>query len=182
VTDGALTFRPMVAEDLPLLHEWLQRPHVRRWYLDHGPYEEVVDRYLPSIEGSDPTDHYIVLLDGRPVGMLQTYVVSDHPEYAEAIGVTDSATAGMDILIGEEELTGRGLGTEVIRSFVEEVVFARSETTACVADPDVGNVASVRAFEKAGFRSVKTFVEDPGDGRLHVLVRRDRQGAQSAPR
>jgi aminoglycoside 6'-N-acetyltransferase len=178
-----VTFRPMVAEDLPLLGEWLQRPHVRRWYRDHGSYEEVVDHYLPSIEGSEPTDHYIVLLDDeRPIGMLQTYVVSDHPDYAEAIGITDSETAGMDILIGDEGLTGQGLGTDVIRSFVEEVVFARRETTACVADPDIGNIASARAFEKAGFRSVKTFVEDPGDGRLHVLLRRDRYGAQSAPR
>ena len=42
--------------------------------------------YLPAIEGTDPTDHYLVLLDGRPVGMLQTYLVADYPAYAELIG------------------------------------------------------------------------------------------------
>ena len=33
---AALQFRPMVAGDLRQLHEWLQRPHVRRWCGDGG--------------------------------------------------------------------------------------------------------------------------------------------------
>jgi aminoglycoside 6'-N-acetyltransferase len=169
-----LSFRPMRADDLPQLHEWLQRPHVARWYHDHGPYEGVVAHYLPAIEGRDPTDHYIVVLDGAPIGMLQTYVVADYPDYAALVGVTDRATAGVDILVGEEELTGRGLGTAILRRFVAEVVLARPETTAVVADPDAANAASLRAFEKAGFRAVGEFVEEPGDGQTHVLVRLDR--------
>jgi RimJ/RimL family protein N-acetyltransferase len=174
VTRPDLRFRPMTAEDLPTLHEWLQRPHVVRWYRDHGSYEQVVAHYLPAIEGSDPTDHYIVLLDGAAIGMVQTYLVSDYPDYATLIQVADPGTAGADILIGEEQLTGQGLGTEVLQRFVDEIVFAPPESTACVADPDVRNVASIRAFEKAGFRAVREFVEEPGDGQMHVLLRRDR--------
>ena len=163
----------MVTDDLRLVHDWLQRPHVSRWWAERRTYEDVVAHYLPAIEGTDPTDHYLVLLDGRPVGMLQTYLVSDYPTYAEQIRISDSATAGADILIGEEELTGQGLGTEVLRRFVDDVVFARSQTTACVADPDERNVASLRAFEKAGFHVERTFV-DPDDGQTHALVRRER--------
>jgi RimJ/RimL family protein N-acetyltransferase len=171
----------MVVGDLRLLHEWIRRPHALRWYGDHGDYEDVVAHYLPAIEGTEPTDHYIVELEGAPIGMVQTYVVADHPEYAELVGVVDSSVAGMDILIGEEELTGRGLGTEVIRRFVDEVVFSRPETASCIADPDPENIASVRAFEKAGFSVVEEFF-DSQDGRMHVLVRRERQGAHKAPR
>lgn len=105
--------------------------------------------------------------------MLQTSVVADHPEYAAVIGIRDRHTAGTDILIGEEKLTGQGLGTEILRRFVVDVVFARPETTRCVADPDVENVASVRAFEKAGFVRITEFV-DPEDGRLHALLERAR--------
>jgi RimJ/RimL family protein N-acetyltransferase len=176
VSGTALEFRQMVPEDLPLLHEWLQRPHVREWYGERESYDEVVAHYLPSIEGREPTDHYLALLDGRAVGMLQTYVVIDHPEYAAVIDVADAGTAGADILIGEVELTGQGLGTEILRRFVAEVVFARQETTACVADPDARNVASLRAFEKAGFQVVREFV-DPSDGQVHALVRLDRHRA-----
>lgn len=173
MTGEAITFRPMTADDLPQLYDWLQRPHVRLWYRDHGSYEDVAGHYLPAIEGRDPTDHYLVLLDDRAVGMLQTYVVIDYPEYAAVVGVTDAGVAGADILIGEEELTGMGLGTEILGRFVTDVVFSRPKTTACVADPELGNRASVRAFEKAGFRVVREFV-DPSDGKLHALVRRDR--------
>ena len=106
------------------MHEWLQRPHVRRWWSDHETYEEVVEHYLPSIEGSEPTDHYIVFLDEQPVGFIETYLVSDHPDYAALVGVGEGV-AGVDLFIGEvEALIGQGLGTEIIGRFVEEIVFA----------------------------------------------------------
>jgi RimJ/RimL family protein N-acetyltransferase len=169
-----LEFRPMDHADLPLLHEWIERPHVKRFYGDHGTYEDVVDHYLPALEGRDPTEHHIVLVDGRSVGMVQTYLVKDYPAHAALMGVAgDEGIAGVDILVGEEELTGRGLGSEILRRFVDEIVFARSKTVACIADPAVDNAASVRAFEKAGFRVVSEHV-DPADGLVHAVVRRDR--------
>ena len=46
----------MTAGDLRLLHEWLQREHVRTWWSKHETYEDVVEHYLPAIEGaSRPT-------------------------------------------------------------------------------------------------------------------------------
>ena len=38
-----MRFGPLEAADLPLLHEWLQRPHVRRLWSDHETYENVVE-------------------------------------------------------------------------------------------------------------------------------------------
>ncbi len=121
----------MGRDDLPLLAAWLGRPHVRRWYGEPGSLDDVVAYYGPSIEEQEPTDHYVVELEGRAVGMLQTYVVADHPEYAAVIGIRDRHTAGADILIGEEELTGFGLGTEILMRFVRDVVFARPEMIRC---------------------------------------------------
>jgi RimJ/RimL family protein N-acetyltransferase len=135
-------------------------------------FEETEAHYLPTIEGADPTQHYVALLDGEPVGMVQTYLVSDYPDYAALIEEGEG-TAGLDLFIGEEAQTGKGLGSEMIRRFVDEIVFARPETTACAADPNVRNMASLRAFEKAGFHPVREFV-DPEDNELHTLVRRER--------
>jgi RimJ/RimL family protein N-acetyltransferase len=56
---------------------------------------------------------------------------------------------------------------------VDELVFAAPTTTACVADVDVDNAASLRAFAKAGFRPVGEIVE-PQSGRPHTVTRRDR--------
>jgi RimJ/RimL family protein N-acetyltransferase len=134
----------------------------------------VAGHYVPSIEGGDPTELYVILLGGEPAGFIQTYLVSDYPEYAALVGV-GAGMAGVDLFLADPELLGRGIGSRVLREFVDGVVFAKPETTACVADPAADNMASLRAFEKAGFRAVRDFV-DPEDGALHRLVRRERPG------
>ena len=165
-------FRPLRDADLPLVHEWLGREHVRRWWGERGDLQRTIDHYGPSLDGRDPTDLYAILVGGRDAGMIQTYIVADYPDYAALVGVGEDV-AGLDLFLGEDELLGRGLGTEIIRRFVSEVVWSRAAAHACVADPDVENISSLRAFEKAGFRRVGEFV-DPDDGRPHALVRRDR--------
>jgi aminoglycoside 6'-N-acetyltransferase len=166
-------FRPLAAGDLPLLYEWLQREHVRRWWTDRETYDAVVEHYLPAIEGSKPTDLYLILLDDRPGGFIQTYRVSDHPEFRDLVAVEDGV-AGVDLLIGEPELTGHGLGSEALDRFVHDIVFSDPEIHACIADPDAENLASLRAFEKAGFRVVRQFIDPNDQDRLHALLRLDR--------
>ena len=160
-----IEFRPMTAEDLRLLHTWLQREHVKRWWRDTETYEEVVEHYLPGLE-----EHYVIAFDGRPVGMIQTYLVADYPEWQQIVEEGDGV-AGVDLLIGEEELTGRGLGPRILEAFLRDVVFCRPDTTACVATVEEANRRSWRAFEKAGFRHVRDVEED---GLPHRLMRVDR--------
>ena len=70
----AVGFEPLRRDHLPLLYEWFQREHVRRWWGERLTLEAVETRYLPRIDGSDPTDVYLITLDGRPVGLIQTYM------------------------------------------------------------------------------------------------------------
>ncbi len=163
-------FRPLLEDDLVLFHAWLQRPHVKRWWRDRETYEEVVAHYLPSIEGREPTDHYLILLNDRPVGVIQTYLTADYPEWGAIVG-TEEGLAGVDLLIGEERLIGRGLGARVLARFASEVVFARPGTSACVATVEEENRRSWRAFEKAGFAHVGDVEED---GLPHRVMRLER--------
>jgi aminoglycoside 6'-N-acetyltransferase len=165
-----IEFQPLRKDYLPLLRDWLTREHVRRWWRD--PIESLAE-YEQAIDGLDPTDHYLILLDGRPVGMIETYLVSDHPEW-EAIVQVGEGVAGVDLLIGEEELIGRGLGPQALEAFVKDVVFANPGTHACVASVDEANRRSWRAFEKAGFHHVRDVEED---GLPHRLMRLDRRYA-----
>ena len=164
-----IAFQPLRKEDLPLLREWLGREHVRPWWRDD--LEESLREYEQAIAGLDPTDHYLILVEDRPVGMIETYLVEDHPEW-EAIVQVGAGVAGVDLLIGEPDLIGAGLGPRVLAEFAEKVVFARPETHACIAAVDEANRRSWRAFEKAGFGYVRDVEEE---GRPHRLMRLDRR-------
>ena len=168
---AAVTFRPLEADDLRLVHAWIQKPHVREWWGERE-YADVEGKYLPAIGGDDPTDHYLILLGGRPIGFVETYLVSDYPEWEEHVRV-GPGVAGVDLFIGEEAFLHRGLGPQVLRQFVREVVFADPRVHAVVAAPDVRNRPSIRAFEKAGFVPVRVF-EVPGEPAPEQLLRLDR--------
>ncbi len=142
-----------------------------RWWRD--PLEVAVEKRRAAIGGSRDVDHYVILLDGRPAGMIQTYGVSVDPEWQMLIGAEDGA-AGVDLLIGEPDLVGRGLGPQVLTAFAREVVFADPAVTAAVATVEEPNRRSWRAFEKAGFRHVRDVDED---GLPHRLMRLDRAGS-----
>ena len=154
-----IEFRPIAESDIPQLQAWLEREHVLPWWRDEDAEDHL-----------DPTEHFIIELDGEPVGMIQTYLVDDYPEWKAVVG-TEPDLAGLDLLIGEEDAVGRGLGPRVISQFAREVVFARPETKAVVATVEEENRRSWRAFEKAGFRRVRDVEEE---GRPHRLMRLDR--------
>jgi aminoglycoside 6'-N-acetyltransferase len=154
-----IEFRPLDETDLPRLRTWLEREHVRRWW------REPVEHEL----GEDRDGRFVIVVDGRDAGMIQTYLVADEPEWGAIVGA-EPGLAGVDLLIGEGELTGRGLGPQVLAQFAREVVFARPGTTALVATVEEPNRRSWRAFEKAGFHHVRDVVED---GLPHRLMRLD---------
>jgi aminoglycoside 6'-N-acetyltransferase len=159
-----IEFRPLTEDDLPQIGEWLRREHVARWWRD--PIAEELAGFRAAIEGRDPTDHYVILYDGRPIGLIQTYLVTDYPEW-EAIVEVGPGVAGVDLMIGEEELIGQGLGPQILSAFVRDVV----TVPAAVATVEEPNCRSWRAFEKAGFRHVRDVEED---GLPHRLMRFDR--------
>jgi aminoglycoside 6'-N-acetyltransferase len=166
-----IAFEPLRRDDLPLLRDWLGREHVRRWWRDYG---QSVAHAEDSLAGRDPAQYFLIVHDGRPVGMIETYLVADNPDWGRTIGEGPGA-AGVDLLIGEEDAVGRGLGPQVLAQFAREVVFARPETDAVVATVEEGNRRSWRAFEKAGFQHVRDVEED---GLPHRLMRLERRYAQ----
>jgi len=166
-----ITFEPLRPEHLPLLRDWLSREHVRRWWRDRG---QSLGHAEDALAGRDPTGYFLIVFDGRPVGLIETYLVADNPDWGATIGEGEGA-AGLDLLIGEEDAVGRGLGPQVLAQFAREVVFARPGTEAVVATVEEPNRRSWRAFEKAGFRHVRDVEEE---GLPHRLMRLERGYAQ----
>lgn len=165
-----ISFRRLEETDLPLMHKWLNQGDVLQWYSKgQATLEDLRKTYLPRIEGSQPTECFVMLLDGISIGHIQTYKIRDYPDYYAALGIDEHA-AGLDLFIGEPEYLHKGLGSRIIRQFAEEVVFGESDSVSCIAGPDPANKASIRAFEKAGFRHLKT-VQVDADGPPEYLMR-----------
>lgn len=164
---GKIAFERLKTSDLPLMHRWLNAPHVSWWYGEGSTYREIEEEYAPCIEGREPTEPYLILYDGLPIGYIQTYRIPAYPEYARLVQVEDSA--GVDLFIGEAEYLRRGLGPHVLRLFLAEVVFANDDVEVCVIGPESKNVAAIRAYEKAGFRYFKT-IQVPGEPEPEYLM------------
>jgi len=156
----AYEFRPMTEADLPLLHRWLNEPHVSRWWGEPAAQFDLVSGDL-----NEPAmDQFIVIKDSQPFAYLQCYRLTD---WNVGFGEQPDGTRGIDLLIGETEMLGRGHGSDFIRIFVERQFAAG--TARVVTDPDPQNDRAIRAYEKAGFMRDR-LVETP-DGPALLMVR-----------
>jgi aminoglycoside 6'-N-acetyltransferase len=176
-----IAFRPCTRDDLVLVGEWLARPHVARWWGEDAAPAAVEARYLPSLDGRDPTELLILEAAGTPVGFFQRYLVADHPSWRDTLRGTGQPdtdqAAGIDYLIGNEALTGRGLGTAAVTRFTW-LAFARYPAARLVAAAVAqDNRASWRALEKAGYRRCwagELDSDDPSDQGPMYLYRCER--------
>jgi RimJ/RimL family protein N-acetyltransferase len=70
-------FRAMKLDDLPLMHRWVNTPHVREWWGSLPTFDEVVTNYAPRVLGKEPTRSFVVEAGSRPVGYIQSYRITD---------------------------------------------------------------------------------------------------------
>jgi aminoglycoside 6'-N-acetyltransferase len=141
-------------DDLPLLGSWLGRPHVARWWREPSDLAAVTRSYGPLATGRDHTEAFIVHLSDRPIGYVQRYLIDQHPDWRasiqSALGRSDGI--GIDYLIGESELIGRGLGSQIICQFVATCWERYPSEGEVVVAVQQENRASWRALETSGFR------------------------------
>ena len=180
-----IAFRSLVRHDLPALQRWLNTPHVYEWWgVTSGPDSlggagadaatdaQMKAKYGAPLDHGDTTHRHIITVDERPIGLIQWYRLADEPEYAAQIGETSPGGAGIDLLIGEIDATGRGLGPAVLDCYVTAIVFADVSVIRVIGAPHPSNKRSCRAFEKAGFVFARE-VDVPNEGpeRVHVRMR-----------
>ena len=174
-----ITFEPLRETDLPTLAAWLARPRVETWWREPSDLTSVAARYRPLLNGLDPTEGFLVLLDGRPIGFAQRYRIDDDLDWSFAVAsaLGDSSGVGIDYLIGEVEFTGRGFGRIMISAFVAGCWRRYPEAGRLVVSVQQGNIASYKALEACGFARVwsgELDTRDPSDqgaSFLYVLCR-----------
>ena len=139
------TFRPLTEADLPLVREWIARPHVAEWW--NGE----MDIY------DDGTRQFIAFLEDVSFAYVQVYI-------------EDLETHGIDQFIAVAANLGRGLGAQLVKESCE-LVFADERVLRIRVDPAPGNARAIRCYEKAGFRREQMI--DTADGpALLMFLRR----------
>ena len=168
-----VTFRPLSPGDLPLLMRWFRDPEVGKWYREDAALsdEDLAAEWGPRTRGDGRVDRYIMHVDGLATGEIQKCRMADFPKHPVEIGIPDAA--GVDLLIGDVKFRHRGLGAGILRTFVDDVVFADRRNQTCVIDPEPENTIAIRAYEKAGFRHVRTYFSE-AEGVDVYLMRLDR--------
>jgi aminoglycoside 6'-N-acetyltransferase len=152
-----LRFRPLAADDFPLLLEWLSSEHVKQWWDDgedtlekvvrnYGEPEALLERFI--LIGSNESGE-------KPIGYFQYYFNPD-------------GSIGIDQFIGEEECINRGMGTAAIQMFVE-MIMREHKPTSITLDPSPENKRAIRCYEKAGFKHYETKAGE--DGPAYMMMR-----------
>ncbi len=148
-TESEFTFRPLQESDLPSVVRWQASDAAGPWFAGGLSLEQANRRYGPLLSGTGPIRMFVLHRESRDIGYAQTYQLSDLPDSALIPAPPDAL--GIDFVIGEPDLVGRGIGPRLI---VAIAVFARwlfPGANTVVACPDHRNRASCRALEKAGF-------------------------------
>ncbi len=161
-------FRPLAHGDLPLFHEWLTRPHVAEWWVQLPTMEQVVADYGPSIDGTMPFQCFIASDGDEPIGFIQSYTPAAWHHEGWWLDENDPGVRGIDQFLADGARLGQGLGTAMIRAFVDQL-FADATVTRVQTDPAPENARAIRCYEKCGFRVVREI--DTPDGRALLMYR-----------
>lgn len=177
-----ISFRPLTKDDLPLVARWQTQPHVARWWREDADLAAVTARYLPCLEGRDPTELFVIEVAGCAAGFIQRYLIKDDPGgWADVLRATGTpgadAAFGIDYLIGDPGLTGRGIGSAAIAEFTRLAFERYAGADSALVAVCQGNAASWRALEKAMFRRCwagELASDHPSDEGPMYLYRRTR--------
>ena len=127
---------------------------------------EIEQDFGPLLGNQSTTRPYVALGDGMPIGYIQSYVAMGSGEgWWE--GEEDPGVRGIDQFLAHAEQLGQGLGTRMVRAFVQQL-FADPSVTRIQTDPSPENKRAIRCYEKAGFHAVGE-IETP-DGRALLMI------------
>ncbi|MFI2377862.1 GNAT family N-acetyltransferase [Streptomyces sp. NPDC018964] len=138
------------AADAPLLHRWVSEERAVFWGMNGLTVQRVAEIYA-HLDTLDTHHAYLVLKDGEPAALLQTY----EPE-ADRVGdcyPVEPGDIGVHLLLAPAAGTGgpRPGWTAALTGVLAAYVLIGLGRERIVVDPDVANEKAVARFLRQGF-------------------------------
>lgn len=147
---GTLRLVPLDPDQhLDLVYRWVTAPRAQFWGMTGYTREQVRDVY--AFLAGLPTHHaYLLVLDGAPVGIFQTY----QPE-ADPVGEVypvQPGDVGIHLFLAPPRQRPVPGFTGAVAGALTRYVFGVLEATRIVVEPDVRNARALRRWRRLGFR------------------------------
>ncbi|WP_141015130.1 GNAT family N-acetyltransferase [Nocardioides sambongensis] len=145
-TTTAVTVRPVdPTADADLLHSWVSAERAAFWGMAGMSVTEVAEVY-GWIDDQDHLAAHLLLLEGRPVGLLQTY----DPFVDEIGGFYERrpGDVGVHLLLADDPARVRRTADVVAGGM--RFLFGDPDCRRLVMEPDARNAASVALAERLG--------------------------------
>lgn len=171
-----LSLRPVdPLADAELLHGWVSSPRAVFWGMG-GLEAETVSAIYAEIAASDSHHAWVLELEDRPLGLLQTY-----QPHADPIGgayLPRAGDLGMHLLLAPARRPQPGL-TSALAESLAQFLFADPATRRVVAEPDASNWRAVRRMQRTGFELGPQIRLPDKIAQLAFLTRETLQGARA---
>lgn len=160
-------FESITINDVDTLYQWLKNPFISEWYwdgleMDLQSYSAKVQRKIDS-KYEFP---YFILVDSQKIWYIQCYDCRwADKECRETI--VPIQTRWVDMFIGEDLYRWKWFWWLILKEFVEQIVVWIHYAKKVMIDPDIWNIAAIKAYQKAGFIVDK---EIESDGKKQLIM------------
>jgi aminoglycoside 6'-N-acetyltransferase len=142
-----LNLRPATIDDLDLLRQWDDEPHV----VEADPNDDW-GWEIELARDPDWREQSIAEIDGRSIGFIQ--IIDPALEDSHYWGEIEPNLRAIDIWIGSETDLGKGYGAQMMKLAIDRC-FADPAVTAILIDPLASNTRAHRFYERLGFQFVE---------------------------
>jgi aminoglycoside 6'-N-acetyltransferase len=160
--EADVTLTPFSNTEVTLLRSWLAAPHVAAWYPD--PEDHVGWAANPPPEGK----RSLITFGTRTVGYIRWQSVSREVLDSVDLQEIPAGSVDVDILIGDPEFIGRGIGPKALLVLLSQLRQKRDVPLVGLTT-SVHNLPAQRAYTKAGFHILREY-SPPGYGRCYLMV------------
>ena len=104
-----LHFRSCCYDDVPLFVEWINKPHVNKFWTLESDKDNPKAYITKKIDGNGYDYPYIIELDNTPIGYIQYWDCETFPKPCPVFPNEPSGTFGIDILLVKKMLLAQGM-------------------------------------------------------------------------